>query len=67
MKQSETKLKKHENHICRFNDGECICECYSQGFEDAKKQFEKLLEKACDNFLFAPNSLKELLERLRDL
>jgi len=58
---------KHENHICRYNDGEQSCECYKQGFEDAKKEFEKLIEKACDNFLFAPDSKDELLKRLRHI
>jgi len=25
-------MKKHEDHICRFNDGEQSCDCYSDGF-----------------------------------
>lgn len=31
------QLKKHENHFCANNDGECICECYSKGYEDGKE------------------------------
>ena len=26
-------MGKHEDHICRFNDGECTCDCYDKGFE----------------------------------
>jgi hypothetical protein len=26
-------MPKHEEHICRFNDGESSCLCYDEGFE----------------------------------
>jgi hypothetical protein len=31
-------MPKHEEHICRFNDGESSCECYDEGFEAGKKE-----------------------------
>jgi hypothetical protein len=24
-------MKKHEEHICRFNDGEQVCDCFEEG------------------------------------
>lgn len=38
MKKSETNFKKHEDHFCANNDGECICECYSLGYEAGRKE-----------------------------
>lgn len=32
---------KHEEHICRFNDGEQSCDCYDEGYEKAKADIKK--------------------------
>ncbi len=31
-------MAKHEEHLCRFNDGEQSCDCYNKGYEDGKKE-----------------------------
>lgn len=32
---------KHQEHFCRFNDGEQTCECYDKGFEAGKDSMKK--------------------------
>lgn len=39
------KYKDLEEHICRFNDGECVCECFDEGYEKALEQKEKEMIK----------------------
>ena len=35
---------KHEDHICRFNDGEQTCDCYDAGYEKGRESMrEKIL------------------------
>jgi hypothetical protein len=59
-----------ENHICRFNDGECICDCFDEGYQQAvKEERERLVEilenydlSNCTNdYQFGFNKAKELL------
>jgi effector-binding domain-containing protein len=35
--------EKHEEHICRFNDGEQICDCYNAGYAQAISQYKDSL------------------------
>lgn len=37
------KSKIIEDHICGYNDGDCVCECFVSGMEAIKAE---LLEKA---------------------
>lgn len=34
-----------ENHICRFNDGECECDCYKEAQSDIKAIIESKLKE----------------------
>lgn len=51
MKKKYPALKKH---ICRFNDGDCICECFDKGYKKAKadiiKQKEEIIEDLVSEF-----------------
>jgi len=43
LKAKYPKLMKKINtkkHICRFNDGECNCDCYIAGLADAFKIYK---------------------------
>jgi len=42
-------MKKHDNHFCANNDGECICKCYSDGFEEGKNEAIKIIKKWTEN------------------
>lgn len=42
MKKKYPALKKH---ICRFNDGDCICECFDKGYKKAKADIIKQIQK----------------------
>jgi len=33
-----------ETHLCRFNDGECTCECYVASTQDQITSLEKLIK-----------------------
>jgi hypothetical protein len=37
-------MPKHENHICRFNDGEQSCDCYDEGFKAGIKHNKPTVE-----------------------
>ena len=32
-----------KNHICRFNDGNCVCECYKSGQDEFKSNIKEIL------------------------
>lgn len=32
------KYKALKAHICRFNDGECICKCFDKGYKRGIKE-----------------------------
>lgn len=38
-------MKKHEDHICRFNDGECVCTCYGEGYAKGVEAAKDILNK----------------------
>jgi len=33
-----------ENHICRFNDGECECECYKEALQAQNDLIMEMIE-----------------------
>lgn len=39
VKKSKASL---ENHICRFNDGECVCDCYKEALEEILSLIQEL-------------------------
>lgn len=39
-----SEIEKYPEHICRFNDGEQICDCYDKGYRQATSKFTELLE-----------------------
>jgi hypothetical protein len=38
----------YTDHICRFNDGECKCECYGQALADLRTRAPQLAENLLD-------------------
>jgi len=44
-------MKKHEDHICRFNDGDCICECYEEGFSAGEKEVKDRIIEWAKNYM----------------
>lgn len=42
----KTKYPALKRHICRFNDGESICECFDKGY---KKAIKDVLAKQQEN------------------
>lgn len=43
---SDSGVKRHDEHICRFNDFPQVCECYEAGLSQAKaEQLEEILKK----------------------
>jgi hypothetical protein len=41
-----------EKHICRFNDGECNCDCYIAGMTDYHNHIIEKIQKDLDNGRF---------------
>ena len=37
-----------EKHICRFNDGECNCDCYIAGMTDYHNHIIEILNRSID-------------------
>jgi hypothetical protein len=37
--------KKHEEHICAYNDGEQSCDCYNEGYDAGLKKGKKIKNK----------------------
>lgn len=37
--------KEYKEHICRFNDGECKCECYNQALQDLRTKAPQIAQK----------------------
>ena len=35
-----------KRHICRFNDGECKCECYIKGIKTVKRALKKWFKES---------------------
>lgn len=33
-----------KDHICRFNDGNCVCECYKAGQDEYQSNLKELLK-----------------------
>ena len=33
-----------ENHYCRFNDGECVCDCFKEAIDKINKNLERLVK-----------------------
>ena len=50
----KTKYPALKRHICRFNDGESICECFDKGY---KKAIKDILAKQKEN----PKDLNNLI------
>jgi hypothetical protein len=48
MKKKYPALKKH---ICRFNDGDCICECFDKGYKARSREIIKNLKKMLPRML----------------
>lgn len=63
------KLKKHNDHICRFNDGECICDCFGEGFEAGKKEaieeIKKYLTEYMKKLCWTDRDIKYLLDDIK--
>jgi len=38
-----------KKHICRFNDGDCECECYIKGIKAVKRALKKWLKKGTED------------------
>jgi len=33
-----------KNHVCRFNDGDCVCDCYKSGQDKYQSNLKELLK-----------------------
>lgn len=40
----EKILPKTKDHICRFNDGDCVCDCYVEARKDLLKAIPAILQ-----------------------
>ena len=46
MKNTYIQDKLLEKHICRFNDGECKCDCYIAGMTDYHNHIVEKIKNA---------------------
>ena len=57
------KDKLLEKHICRFNDGECNCDCYIAGMTDYHNH---IVEKIVKDVDMTDQQLQDILSLLQD-
>lgn len=60
-------MKKHEDHICRFNDGEQICDCFHEGYEDGVETSKTTIEKGFETLHGGGNARRLLIQALAAL
>lgn len=59
MKNFEKEIK---NHMCRFNDGECVCECFVEGYRKGIEHGKNVLNTCKDLTHYV--KVKEEIKRL---
>ena len=66
------KYKDLEDHVCRFNDGECVCDCFDAGYKKALEQKELKFDisnwkKIGEERGYFKYFEKEMIEKFREI
>ncbi len=62
QKNTYIQDKLLEKHICRFNDGECNCDCYIAGMQDYHNHIVEKIDDAIKNHQIANSYAEGILE-----
>jgi predicted ATPase with chaperone activity len=54
-----------EKHICRFNDGECNCDCYIAGITDYHNHIVEMIQKQIDDIYEEPEKTEDDISEAR--